>query len=257
MCTVTWTRRPGGYELFFNRDESLGRGRAELPRVHGAPPHPGDGPRERRGPTTTYLAPVDSDAGGTWIAVNRRGLTVCLLNRYQDQDTAPPPRRPVSRGLLVARLARMPNPAAVHRHLEDSDLEAFRPFDLVVAGSDAAVTTVAWDGRSRRSAQPAEPPMASSGYDSGGALRLRRDLWREQMGKNPAEHPTETFLEFHRSHYPEKGAYSPCMHRSDARTVSLTHVRVEPQQISMAYADGQPCTTPLAPPLHLDRDPAG
>ena len=57
------------------------------------------------------------------------------------------------------------------------------------------------------------------------------------------------FLFFHRSHRPERGAHSPCMHRDDARTVSLTGVRVTASAISMTYADGPPCSTELSPPL--------
>ena len=30
------------------------------------------------------IAPIDADGGGTWIAANERGLTVCLLNHYPD-----------------------------------------------------------------------------------------------------------------------------------------------------------------------------
>ena len=89
MCTVTWIRplEAEGYDLLFNRDESLTRG-------------PELGPEPSRQGGTTFLAPRDSDQGGTWLAVNDHGLTVCLLNGYvPSRGQAPPSWR--SRGLLV------------------------------------------------------------------------------------------------------------------------------------------------------------
>ncbi len=60
-----------GYRLWFNRDELRSRGPEVPPRVEQTP----EGMR--------YIAPSDSDAGGTWIAVNELGITVCLLNGYR------------------------------------------------------------------------------------------------------------------------------------------------------------------------------
>ena len=63
MCTVTWIRVAGGYELFCNRDERLERGPELPPSV-----------LERAG--VHLVAPRDSDFGGTWIAVNEHGIAL-------------------------------------------------------------------------------------------------------------------------------------------------------------------------------------
>ena len=63
MCTVTWHFINDGYELFFNRDELRTRAVAEPPTK-----------ATTRG--VDYLAPTDPDAGGTWMALSRRGITV-------------------------------------------------------------------------------------------------------------------------------------------------------------------------------------
>ena len=47
-----------------------------------------------------YIAPVDSDCGGTWIAANEFGVSVCLLNRGNGHG----PLAAESRGLLVDEL---------------------------------------------------------------------------------------------------------------------------------------------------------
>ncbi|HRC86033.1 MAG TPA: NRDE family protein, partial [Thermoanaerobaculia bacterium] len=70
MCTVSWFWTAEGYQLFGNRDESRSR-RQALP------------PRRAEQDGVAYLAPVDADAGGTWIAANELGVTLTLLNFYQ------------------------------------------------------------------------------------------------------------------------------------------------------------------------------
>ncbi len=70
MCTVSWLLHDAGYEVFFNRDEQKGRAIANPPAVF-----------DREG--TRYMMPVDPDGGGTWIAMNQHGLSLCLLNYYQ------------------------------------------------------------------------------------------------------------------------------------------------------------------------------
>jgi Transport and Golgi organisation 2 len=47
----------------------------------------------------------------------------------------------------------------------------------------------------------------------------------------------------HKSHDPEPGPYSICMHRPDAATVSYTQVEFTPREISMVYVAGPPCET--------------
>ena len=37
----------------------------------------------------SFVAPIDGDHGGSWIGVNQFGLTLCLLNRYDDLNADP------------------------------------------------------------------------------------------------------------------------------------------------------------------------
>lgn len=85
MRTVSWLHDGKGYQLLCNRDGKKTRLPARGPRIESL-----DG--------VQFVAPRDGDSGGTWIAANEFGLTVCLLNR-------PGPDRPRSRGLVVSDLA--------------------------------------------------------------------------------------------------------------------------------------------------------
>lgn len=241
---MSWLAAPGGYELFMNRDELRRRRPAEPPRM-------------RDGGGVRYLAPADGDFGGTWIAANERGVTLALLNRYQDETAGPGPGPSISRGLLVARLAACGRRARVLDELAALDLAPYRPFTLAVLAppsgespSGETVSILAWDGRRLAPAATA-PPLASSSYDPRGIAERRRRTWSEAL--SDAALTSAALLAFHRSHRPERGPYSPCMHRDDARTVSFCRVRVTPARVAMAYADGPPCRTPVGDALTLAR----
>ena len=244
MCTVSWLFSPSGeeYDLFSNRDESFARRASAAPRRAVI-----DGVR--------VLAPEDGEAGGSWISVNDRGLALCLLNLYE----APLPDLSgtglgfVSRGKLVTTLATLPDVAAVEADLAMRPLRKFRPFTLLSLAPGRQVSTLRWDGRDLNSLGDAPPmPLTSSGVDAAGAHRERTALLDRLRGEQGALTP-ELLLRFHKSHQPERGAYSPCMHRQDAKTVSLSWIKVGERTISFAYAAGSPCTVPMAAPQKIER----
>lgn len=237
MCTLSWRPLADGYEVFFNRDERRQRLPAGPPRLI-----------EDHSPVRR-LAPRDGDFGGSWIAVNDRGVTIALLNRYQDaRHEGPGPF--TSRGLLVLELAAAGGPEEISRAMAVTDLEAFRAFTLVALAPGRPARQWIWDARSLAPRDDIPPPLVSSGYDPEGAEKYRVELFEEMVGPDPEHH---RLLAFHRSHRPEQGPLSPCMHRPDAATVSLTWIEVTPQQVAMAYAAGPPCRHELAPPLVLSR----
>ena len=240
MCTLSWLESPGGYELFMNRDELRQRLPAGPPEIH-------------LGSRSAFLAPTDGDAGGSWIAVNEHGLGLALLNRY---DHAPriDCERLRSRGLLVTDLAtRCDEAAGVLRALSDLDLEFYRAFTLALFEPGDSPQAVAWNGRQLSAPWRPVQPLASSSYDPDGIGEARRRCAEQLLGPKASR---EDLLAFHRSHAPERGPYSPCMHREDAATVSFTWVQVTSEEVAMAYADGPPCRSALAPALTLARHAA-
>jgi hypothetical protein len=51
----------------------------------------------------------------------------------------------------------------------------------------------------------------------------------------------EAHLAFHRSHGAQASAYSPCMHRTDAETVSFTHIQVTGLEVFVHYSPAPAC----------------
>ena len=227
MCTVSWLRTSAGYELWCNRDESVQRALAEAPRFHEL-----EGMRA--------LFPVDPEGGGTWVGVNARGLSLCLVNAYP----APPDdaERFLSRGNIVRRLLAAHDRIDAFERLERAALSSFRPFQLLLLEPNAPAALASWRGHSLEYdelADAARPLVSAPGPPTGIAL-ARRELMRS-MARERGVLDAELLEAFHESHAPERGPISPCYHGEGSATVSTTHVAVDPELARMRYADGPPC----------------
>lgn len=231
MCTLTWLAEERGYRVFFNRDERRTRKLALAPRL-----------AVRAG--VQFLAPIDAESGGTWIAVNEHGLTLALLNGYRHMrdPSAPPPQGAVSRGLLVSESIDCTSARDVEARVRARDLARFQPFLLLAFEPGLAPRLCEWDGRALgvRELTDRDRPMCSSSSDPAGADRARAELFAQWRAES-RELDAALLERFHASHLPERGALSPCMHRADAETVSFTHIAVGEQAIELHYRPGAPC----------------
>jgi hypothetical protein len=225
MCTVTWFHdQAGSYELLCNRDEKLTRG-----------PALGPWTQERDG--VRFVAPMDADARGTWIGVNELGVAVALLNGGPGSGAAR-----TSRGLLVTELLSAASQAEACERVRRGDLERFAPFTLVIFEPARRPVAVAWNGAALAAAGEPDVPLVSSSFDPEGVRRAREHEFARIRGAAPEGAGGSAVLTaFHGSHGAGPSAYSPCMHRVDARTVSFTHVRVGASRATMLYSPGAPC----------------
>lgn len=242
MCTLSWLPQPSGYFLCFNRDE-------RRTRAPGAPPslHRADGLR--------FAAPIDGDFGGTWIGVNEAGLSVSLLNRYEDSPVDPAGGT-VSRGLLVKALLTSSSLDELARRVAGDDLGRYQPFTLCAAAPGLPLAIYDWTGERLLAAAHEAPGMVrtSSGRDQREAELIRGQVWKTLATTRTAIE-AGTLTEFHRSHRPEKGPFSVCMHREEARTQSLCTVAVSDLGIELGYFAGPPCESPPFSSVRLERHP--
>jgi hypothetical protein len=261
MCTVAFIPGlpGGGYLLATNRDESPRRGVAEAPAratIAGR----------------QVLAPRDPDQGGTWIGLDEHGACVTVLNGDRPAATAPV-EEPPSRGLLVLDLLedlRFPSVREELERLRHANLLVHRPFKLVVVspgptgpgGREATMLRANWNGSYLTFEEEQGPQCTvSSTFETDGVTASRRAAFQrflEEQGRllgevrGPEASPAavdrlaEALLGFHASHHPEApegDAYSVCMHRDEARTVSRTLVVVGRSEAVMRYHAGWPCQT--------------
>jgi hypothetical protein len=237
MCTATWLYSEHGYDLFFNRDELRVRGTARPaePKLVNAIP---------------CIFPEDSDAGGTWIGVNERGFAACLLNYYGQSGTAARSSY-TSRGLLMTSILDCSNTRdAADRVLSLNPMD-YRHFSMLLLEPTGPPALLRWTGQDSGPELTLDPsmPKSSSSFKTAEVVASRKGLLTSHYQFSD----TDDLALYHRSHEPERGPYSVCMHREDARTVSFSHVAVTRDTIVFDYTPGSPCITEPAPQVAIRR----
>lgn len=226
MCTLSFILGKNGYLLAMNRDERLTRERARPPAVF-----------ELNGARAVF--PYES-SGGTWIGGNDRGLALALLNQNLN---SPALEKVKSRGVVVRKLLGATSVSELQTSLRRLDLAGTLPFRLLAfVPREKAVLEWAWDGAKLQDrAHPwKHGHWFSSGLGDERATRERgtvcRAAWRQ------ARSGTLAWLrQVHRSHRPKRGAFSICVHRNDAQTVSYTEISCGKTSLELRYHSGPAC----------------
>lgn len=225
MCTLSWFTDKSGYQLFFNRDEQRSRSLALPPQWN---------------PDGNAIYPLDPVGKGSWIALTANGAAFCLLNNYQAATSYP---GTVSRGQIIMRLLAEAEPLnAIYQY----DLSVFSPFILchfpaTLSSNAGNVSRFSWDGVTLHHTQANSPQLSS-------ALTLAMVSQQRHAAFSNTKETAASYLQVHRSHQGEPSALSVCMHRPDAHTVSLSHIKVNQQRCQFDYYAGSPCsaTAPLS-----------
>jgi hypothetical protein len=228
MCTVTFIARPDSYALGMNRDEKLSRPTALPIAAH------------RLESGRRALFPSEPN-GGTWIGVNDAGVSFALVNWYT--INARVEGRATSRGEVVETALSLSSPWDLKETPSGLDLHRVNPFRLIgVFLDERVVFEWRWDLRSfeRFEHQWLTSGWFSSGFDEPGAQRTRGEAFSAAR-QNSSAGCLDWLRSLHASHLPERGAYSICMHRSDAATVSYSEIVVSREAAHMCYVAGAPC----------------
>lgn len=219
MCTVSWVMERQGYTVLFNRDELKTRSKGLPPTIRTT-----DGVK--------FIAPVDPDGKGTWIGVNVRGFACCLLNQYS--QTSPTLETTRSRGFIVESIMASASQNEVLRKLHDLQLGEWRPFLLLLFQNGKPPVLCSWNATELVVSETVRSPITSSSFDTEAVIQTRKRYF-------PGDVSINTLESFHASHIPECGAYSVCMHRPDAETVSFSKIRVLPDAVEFEYCPASPC----------------
>jgi hypothetical protein len=226
VCTLSFLPETDGYFVAMNRDELLTRGVAHPPAVH-----------EIAGKKALFPADVE---GGTWIAADARGDTWALLNRNGGQRSP----KNVSRGQLVVGALAASNDADIATLLDEVGLFNFLPFRLIgISLGSQQVREWVWDGKALNTTSHGwrANHWFSSGISDAKATEARGKLF--EAARLDADADTREWLRrMHRCHGTAPGAFSVCVHRDDAATVSYTEVEVGSCQVQMRYYPDSPCT---------------
>ncbi len=183
MCTVVFLPNNGQFCFASLRDESPLRQAALVPSIY-TKHH------------TKFIAPLDAQAGGTWVGTNEFGNVIILLNGGFENHIRQVNYRK-SRGLIVKELLAVAAP--VSNWLE-MDLTNIEPFTLVVF-SDNNLYQLVWDGQIKHSVSldATQPYLWSSAtlYNSA-AKAKRKQLFKQWLSLHP-EVSNQSILSFFQS----------------------------------------------------------
>ena len=227
MCTVTFIARKRGYCLGMNRDE-------KLTRPTGLPP------KKRNVNGCAVLCPSEP-GGGTWITLNESGTCFALINWYSIAQRVD--RNPVSRGEVVNSVSAVVLPDLADAVLAKLPLNEINPFRLIgIFPAYGEITEWCWDLKQlvRKNHQWKTQQWISSGFDEPTAQRIRSRTFQQAQRQKSAG-SVDWLRRLHRSHSPQTGPFSTCMHRADAATVSYAEVIVSQHEASMSYHASAPC----------------
>lgn len=224
MCTVTFLPGTGGdYKLTSSRDEQSTRPAAI-------------GPELVNYGSYTLIFPKDPKGGGTWIASNNKGKTVCLFNGAFKAHTPKYPYRH-SRGLIVLDFFKFPDAKSF---ITEYNLDNIEPFTLIII-YERKLTEFKWDGIKTYliNHEFTNPRIWSSVtlYDSE-IIKLREDWFNEWIETNQSVNQLNP-INFHLKAGDGRKETDVLMERKaySLRTVSITSVRVDKNKVRMDYLD--------------------
>ncbi len=245
MCTLTlaWQVFPDApVVVAANRDESYGRPSLPPAKVEDDP---------------AVVAPLDEQAGGTWIGYNESGLFAGITNRWV---TGLAGER--SRGLLVRDVLRESTAEDAARLVENAvDDHEYEGFNFVVADENAAFL-LAWDGHLNvRQYEPGVHVVVNVGTDDSFFVPPERpDVGRRQAENarrvREALRPEPSEAD---SSWLDRAAavlgdhdYGVCIHGDGFGTKSSSLIVLRPREsggveATYEFADGPPCETSYRP----------
>ena len=250
MCTlVAYYRAIDGYPMVvgMNRDEMQSR--------------PAVGPRAIAGSPRVY-APLDREAGGTWLGVNEAGLFVAILNRVSSWP-GDAPAKPRSRGLLCLDALGAPSASAARELvLREMSQPRYNKFTLLLMDA-ASAFRIHYDSSRQVGVTELAPGLhVLVNYELHDRADTEYQLWAHRKseqrrlgalellgGASPAtaEEAIARLKSIFVDH--SKGI---CQHGAGFATVSSSIVAVRGERPeTFLYAAGNPCTSGYEDYSHL------
>jgi len=224
MCTVTFIPDGrNGYVLTSSRDEKISRPHATQPIIKDY---------------TNYklLYPRDPKGGGTWIASDNSGRSVCLFNGAFKAHTPKYPYRH-SRGLIVLDFFNFFDSGKFKETYDFSNIE---PFTLIIVNGKI-LEEFKWDGEKAYLINHNfnELKIWSSVTLYSSDVVKKREIWFDDWKAKFIAASQIDILDFHLSAGNGDKENNVLMDRKklSLRTVSITSIKLSKEKIHMKYLD--------------------
>lgn len=217
-----------------NREEAYARG-GEPPQILGGP--------------LRSVGGRDPVGGGTWLAVNERGVFVAVTNRAKSEV----PAQPRSRGLLVRDLLGCPTAAeAAQQAARELDTKRYAGCNVVCGDSERVLVLQAGDWLRIRPLPSGIHVLTARDVNDDSDERIGHSLaWLYQRGYSSSAECVSTLQGL----CSQSGKEGPaiCLRGKDRGTVSSSIVTLGPTlaRSSFLHAEGPPDVTTYADHSHL------
>jgi hypothetical protein len=160
--------------------------------------------------------------------------------------------------MVIPSLGTADSPAQVDAGLTALRLDLMNPFRLIgVFPTSKTVVEWRWNLKQlvRKRHRWRTCQWVSSGFDERTAQKLRNKTFMQAQTQRSAG-TLDWLRRLHRSHSPQSGPFSTCMHRNDAATVSYTEISIAQDLARLRHSFGAPCEA-VETSHHLIRIPSG
>jgi uncharacterized protein with NRDE domain len=225
MCTLFFRHRPEDefpLAILSNRDEQYGR--------------PSEG-WDWRGPGPGWFAPIDLEAGGTWIGLNRGGVVAALTNIFPGREDA----GFRSRGALVTDMLRLGRAADAPAAMADTFANhAYNKFNLLVADPVTAFVFT-WDGKTLETfdLRPGVYEVNNIAFDGIEKSNpgVANERWLEREEGRLTEHP---LVCRHGEGYGTRCSHKLLIHRDGVKGSVVWHLEGHPCEGRFQRVLGEP-----------------
>lgn len=222
MCTVTYLPKSNNeFILTHNRDEHFTRGIAQFPSIKNIS-------------NQNILTPIDSHAGGTWIATSQN-YTLCLLNGGFEKHVSQPPYRH-SRGKIIIDFFEY---NSISDFIQTYNISQLEPFTLILVEHHSNdLYQCVFDGHvlhhSKMQKDQAHIWSSSTLYQVEEILQRKKHF---NLFLQEAKLTQDEIIAFHTNRYKTLEHKDILINRNEIlKTVSLTSI-VKSSSISMTYID--------------------
>jgi hypothetical protein len=169
--------------------------------------------------------------------VNEFGVSICLLNHSVPLEESEN-KRFVSRGMFPLKGVGCHTVTEVIEEIRSVELADFNSFHLLIVEPEKGVCLLTWDGAilEEEHLDTGEVPLTTSSYKSDQVVSFRRGLFAK-MTADVDDGMSMALKDFHHYHDSDSSAFSVMMNRSDACTLSISHIKVDTGKVEFLYEE--------------------